>query len=94
MKKFHIVNRDTIIMPAINNQYDAIKRAKEILRESGYSYGQASVVLVGHQNNLWKISAMTTNMIEIELIIDDDGSLKKLETDEQIDCKDGLELND
>ena len=78
-------------MSAINNQYDAVKRAKEILRESGYSYGQASVVLVGHQNNLWKISAMTTDMIEIELIIDDDASLKKFETDEQNDCKDGLE---
>ena len=77
-------------MPAINDQYDAIKRAKEILRESGYSYGQASVVLIGHQNNLWKLSAMTTDMIEIELIIDDDGLLKKFETDEENDCKDGI----
>jgi len=81
-------------MHAINDQFDAIKRAKEILRESGYSYGQASVVLIGHQDNLWKISAMTTEMIEIELIIDDDGSLKKLETDEENNCKDGLELNE
>ena len=70
-------------MPAISNQDDAIKRAKEILHESGYSYGQASVVLIGHQNNLWKLSAMTTDMIEIELIIDDDGLLKKFETDEK-----------
>ena len=60
-------------MPAINNQYDAIKRAKEILHESGYSYGQASVVLIGHKDNLWKISVLATNFIEIELIIDDDG---------------------
>lgn len=77
-------------MPAISNQDDAIKRAKEILHESGYSYGQASVVLIGHQNNLWKLSAMTTDMIEIELIIDDDGLLKKFETDEENDCKDGI----
>jgi len=81
-------------MSAITDQYDAIKRAKEILRESGYSYGQASVVLVGHQDNLWKISAMTTDMIEIELIIDNDGSLKKLDTDEESNCKDGLELDE
>jgi len=81
-------------MSAINDQNDAIKRAKEILRESGYSYGQASVVLVGHQNNLWKISAMTTDMIEIELIIDNDGKLKKFETDEEINCKDGLQQNE
>ena len=80
-------------MPAINNQYDAIKRAKEILRESGYSYGQASVVLIGHQNNLWKISALSTDMIEIELIIDDDGKLKKMKTDENVDCPDGLDLD-
>ena len=72
-------------MPAINNQYDAIKRAKEILRESGYSYGQASVVLTGHKDNLWEISALATNFIEIELIIDDDGTLKKLETKENAD---------
>ncbi|MCH7559883.1 MAG: hypothetical protein IIC67_00685 [Thaumarchaeota archaeon] len=77
-------------MPAISNQDDAIKRAKEILRESGYSYGQTSVVLIGHKDNLWKLSAMTTDMIEIELIIDDDGKLKKMKTDENVDCPDGL----
>lgn len=77
-------------MPAINNQYDAIKRAKEILHESGYSYGQASVVLIGHQNNLWKISALSTDMIEIELIIDDDGLLKKFVTTDVKDIPDGL----
>ncbi len=63
-------------MSVINDQHDAIVRAKEILCELGYSYGQTSVVLIGHQNNLWNISAMT-NMIEIKLIIDDDGKLKK-----------------
>ena len=77
-------------MPAINNQYDAIKRAKEILRESGYSYGQASVVLIGHQNNLWKLSALSTDMVEIELIIDDDGLLKKFVTNDVKDVPDGL----
>ena len=77
-------------MTTINDQFDAIRRGKEILRESGYSYGQASVVLIGHQNNLWKISAMTTDMIEITLIINDDGSLKKFETGENVDCPDGL----
>ena len=77
-------------MSAINNQYDAIKRAKEILHESGYSYGQASVVLIGHQNNLWKLSALATNFIEIELIIDDNGLLKKFVTNDVTDIPDGL----
>lgn len=78
-------------MPAINNQYDAIKRAKEILRESGYSYGVASVVLIGHKDNLWKINALATNFIEIELIIDDDGLLKKFVTNDAKDVPDGLD---
>jgi len=51
--------------------------------------GRERVVLIGHQSNLWKISAMTIDMIEVELIIDDDGKLKKFETDEEINCEDG-----
>jgi len=70
-----------VTMTEIKTPFDATTRGKEILRLIGYTYGKASVVVIGQEENLWKLSALTTDFIYIKMIIDGEGFLKNLTTD-------------
>jgi len=67
----------------IKTAFDATDRGKEILRQIGYTHGKASVVVIREEKNLWEMSALTTDFIEIKMIIDGKGFLKKFEIENE-----------
>ena len=70
-------------MTEIKTPFDATTRGKEILRQIGYTHGKASVAMIEHKENSWKLSALTTDFIHVEMIINDEGFLKNLTTDDK-----------
>jgi len=74
-------------MAEIKTAFDATDRGKEILRQIGYTHGKASVAVIREEEDLWEMSALTTNFIEINMIIDGKGFLKKFTVINESDKK-------
>jgi len=67
-------------MAIISNARDAIQLAKTVISEAGYDIARIAEVTYDDGEEVWEITAYSGDTV-ITLVIDDDGDVKRFETD-------------